>query len=110
MVVTLIQVTRVQERAGARTMNLNPLLNRAHRMVSSRGARMAAGVVAVIVVCGQTWAGKPAVGGRHTATTSSRLPTTSADYFQTGTQPLGAGVPGTFTPLLQPTECATCHS
>ncbi|MCI0364893.1 MAG: hypothetical protein L0219_13530 [Phycisphaerales bacterium] len=45
-----------------------------------------------------------AVGGGSTT-----LPTTNQDFFQPGTQPLGAGLPGKFTPILEANQCNFCH-
>lgn len=38
------------------------------------------------------------------------VPTTLNDYFQHGTQPLGAGLPGTFDAPLESLQCNSCHA
>lgn len=38
------------------------------------------------------------------------LSTTLEDYFQPGTQPLGAGVPSSFAPMLSSGNCTGCHA
>jgi hypothetical protein len=38
------------------------------------------------------------------------VPTTLTDYHQHGTQPLGAGLPGTFDDVLASIQCNACHA
>ena len=38
------------------------------------------------------------------------VPTTLNDYYQPGTQPLGAGLPGTFHEVVPSIQCNACHA
>src|SRR4051812_23580478 len=53
---------------------------------------------------GRNGGGGIAGGGGNT------LRTTSQDFFQPGTQSLGAGVPGDFEPILPTNLCYSCHA
>jgi len=63
-----------------------------------------AAVTALLIGADGVFAGGRAVGP------ATQLPTTSNDYFQKGTQPLGAGLPGSFDPTIEAGQCSFCHA
>lgn len=69
----------------------------------------AAIVVAILGLFAPALAGKNG-GGGIAGSGGNTLATTSQDFFQPGTQPLGAGVPGDFEPILQTNLCFSCHA
>jgi len=71
---------------------------------SSTALTTLAALLACLTPCDPCLAGGLAVGP------GIQIPTTSNDYFQKGTQPLGAGVPGSFTQILDVSQCAFCHA
>lgn len=73
------------------------------------GIRLAVGILGLVLLVPSALAQKGGSGGSG-ATGPIQVPSTNNDFFQKGTQPLGAGLPGSFTPLLEPAACVSCHA
>src|SRR5689334_10118204 len=70
-----------------------------------------------LVLLGATIVSPAAWAQKHGSTGSGagasgpvQVPATDSDFHQKGTQPLGAGLPGSFAPLNEPASCISCHA